>query len=252
MFERLCIMQFFWYRNFVFQESTHDITSPYYELMKQVGWFFFDLLVLGYVEDPSSGKSFHFPANLSWKLFIEVRHTIWFLCWFGNECVFVVVQVPSRNTAGDPLQNLEQFQKEVPVLDLLGTPVAIKHTSKFSVTGDVQLVCKYLKAFQTKRIDKLYRESRLFSIFITPGNINVKCILCIHFQIVLLWNLVPILNLERKNVKGFSIATCLIILRRIRSLRNYSSSKMFITKLSYQVNSCSVEYSLMIMKTLPW
>ena len=80
--------------------------------------------------------------------------------------VFFVVQVPSRNTAGDPLENLERFKKEVPVLDLLGTPVAIKHTSKFSITGDVQLVCKYLKAFQTKRIDKLYRECMLFSTFL--------------------------------------------------------------------------------------
>ena len=57
-----------------FQVSTHDTeNAQYYELMKKVGWFFFDLLVLGYVEDPSSGKSFYFPANLSWNLFIEVH-----------------------------------------------------------------------------------------------------------------------------------------------------------------------------------
>ena len=163
------LWNYFWYHNFVFQESTPDITSPYHELMKEVGWFFFDLLVLGYVEDPSSGKSFHFPANLSWKLFIEVIAIIFFNCKIsyvqaGMRFVFFyfVVQVPSRNTAGDPLENLEQFKTEVPVLGLLGTPVAIEHTSKFSLTGDVQLVCKYLKAFETKLIDRLYRERKLF------------------------------------------------------------------------------------------
>ena len=76
--------------------------------------------------------------------------------------VYFVVQVPSRNTKGDPLENLEQFKTEVPVLGLLGTPVPIEHTSKFTITGDVQLVCKYLKAFETEQIDRLYRECKLF------------------------------------------------------------------------------------------
>ena len=75
------------------------------------------------------------------------------------------MQVPSRNAAGDPLENLEQFKTEVPVLGLLGTPVPIEHTSKFSLTGDVQLVCKYLKAFETKQIDRLYQECKLFDTF---------------------------------------------------------------------------------------
>ena len=72
----------------------------------------------------------------------------------------------------DPLNYLERFKKEVPVLGLLGTPVAIEHTSKFSITEEVQLVCKYLKAYETtipspfadgaeiKRIDKPYWESK--------------------------------------------------------------------------------------------
>ena len=84
--------------------------------------------------------------------------------------ILCVVQVPSRSTTGDLRENLEQFKTEVPVLGLLGTPVAIEHTSKFSITSDVQLVCKYLKAFETKRIDKLYRERMLFHVSITFGN----------------------------------------------------------------------------------
>ena len=166
----------------MFQDSTPDKKSPYHELMNKVGWFFFDLLVLGYVEDPSSGKSFHFPANHSWKLFIEVSYTITFAS--SIECLHTcVVQVPSRSTKGEYHENLEQFKTEVPVLGLLGTPVAIEHTSKFSITSDVQLVCKYLKAFETKRIDKLYRERMLFHVSVTFG--NSKFIFCVHFQIVL-------------------------------------------------------------------
>ena len=84
--------------------------------------------------------------------------------------ILFVVQVPSGNTTGDPHENLEQFKTEVPVLSLLGTPVPIEHTSKFSITGDVQLVCKYLKALETKRIDKLYRERMSLHISITFGN----------------------------------------------------------------------------------
>lgn len=53
------------------------------------------------------------------------------------------------------------------MLGLLGTPVPIEHTSKFSITGDVQLVCKYLKALETKRIDNLYRERMLLHVSIT-------------------------------------------------------------------------------------
>ena len=65
--------------------------SPYHELINKVGWFFFDLLVLGYVEDPSSGKSFHFPANLSWKLFIEVSCSIGFFMLICSKLALNVI-----------------------------------------------------------------------------------------------------------------------------------------------------------------
>ena len=71
---------------------------------------------------------------------------------------YYCLQVPSRTAAENPIENLNQFKTEVPVLGLLGTPVAIEHNSNFDITDDVQLVCKYLKAYETKRIDKLYKE----------------------------------------------------------------------------------------------
>lgn len=42
------------------------------QLMEAIGWFFFDLLLLGYVEDPETGLSFRIPGSLQWALYIEV------------------------------------------------------------------------------------------------------------------------------------------------------------------------------------
>lgn len=74
--------------------------------------------------------------------------------------VLYVVQIPSQSAEVDPLKNLERFNSEMPVLALLGSPVPIEHTSKFSIAAEVQLVCKYLKAYETKKINKLYRERK--------------------------------------------------------------------------------------------
>ena len=41
--------------------------------MDTVNWFLFELLVLGYVEDPTSGASFRLPGGLCWAVYIEVR-----------------------------------------------------------------------------------------------------------------------------------------------------------------------------------
>ena len=48
----------------------------YNQLMDVVNWFFFDLLILGYVEDPTSGESFRLPGGLAWAVFVEVRELI--------------------------------------------------------------------------------------------------------------------------------------------------------------------------------
>ena len=72
------------------------------------------------------------------------------------------LQIPSRSAAVDPLKDLDHFKAEVPVLGLLGAPVPIEHSSKFSITHEVQLVCKYLRAYETKRIDKLHRDGKWF------------------------------------------------------------------------------------------
>lgn len=58
------------------------------------------------------------------------------------------------------------FYKEIPALQLLGTPYQIHKDVPLAVDTDVQLVCKYLRAYKAKlagnrmlSIDRLYREN---------------------------------------------------------------------------------------------
>ena len=44
----------------------------YHQLMEVIGWFFFDLFILSYVEDPDTGISFRIPGGLKWAVYIEV------------------------------------------------------------------------------------------------------------------------------------------------------------------------------------
>ena len=46
--------------------------TQYHQLMKVIDWFMFDLLVLGYVEDPDTGLSFRLPGGQEWSIYIEV------------------------------------------------------------------------------------------------------------------------------------------------------------------------------------
>ena len=60
-----------------------------------------------------------------------------------------------------PEMSLKEFFEDIPTLGLLGTPHVVYPGSPYVVDSDVQLVCKYLKAYRvsgTKGIDKLYKE----------------------------------------------------------------------------------------------
>ena len=46
--------------------------SRYHDMMANIGWFFFDLFVLGYVEDHKSGLSFRLPGGMQWSVYVEV------------------------------------------------------------------------------------------------------------------------------------------------------------------------------------
>ena len=116
------------------------------ELMETIGWFFFNLLVLGYVEDPSTGASFRFPGGQEWAIYIEV---------------------PSLDHTYNPEESLRIFCEKVPTLRILGSPHVINLATPYVVDQDVQLVCKYLRAYKiggTKGIDRLYKEGLLMLI----------------------------------------------------------------------------------------
>lgn len=49
-----------------------QVTKEGRSISDKIGWFFFDLLLLGYVEDPPTGLSFSFSLDTSWNLYIEV------------------------------------------------------------------------------------------------------------------------------------------------------------------------------------
>jgi len=63
----------------------------------------------------------------------------------------------------NPKEFLEDFLSEIPILRTLGTAELVESTAQYSVKSnpDVQLVCKYLKAYETggeKGIDRLFKE----------------------------------------------------------------------------------------------
>ena len=45
----------------------------YEQLLETIGWFFFDIFILGYAEDPVTGNSFRFPGGMSWAIYVEVN-----------------------------------------------------------------------------------------------------------------------------------------------------------------------------------
>ena len=55
-------------------------------------------------------------------------------------------------------KNLADFFDEVPVLKLIGTIKIINDSIPYDVDNDVQLVCKYLQAYECGKINRLYDE----------------------------------------------------------------------------------------------
>ena len=131
------------------EESQGDSERDHLKaLVETISWFFFDLLVLGYVEDTNTGASFRIPGGLEWAIYIEV---------------------PSLGHNSKPEESLHLFCNALPTLGLLGSPHFIHHATPYAVDSDVQLVCKYLRAFKAYRnghigINKLYKERKLHKL----------------------------------------------------------------------------------------
>ena len=60
--------------NYIFiQDQEAIVKNKYRSLMEIVGWFFFELFLLGYVEDAETGLSFYLPKKLELVVYIEVH-----------------------------------------------------------------------------------------------------------------------------------------------------------------------------------
>ena len=68
--------------------------------------------------------------------------------------------MPSRDQYGNPEEFLKRFCEDVPALALLGSPILIESDSSYDIDDDVQLICKYLRAYDTGEINRLYRECK--------------------------------------------------------------------------------------------
>ena len=151
------------YFNFTITCHKNDVKDgkdylEYMELMRRVNWFFFDLLVLNYVSDSNSPLIFRVPAGMHWRLYIEV---------------------PSRPDENDPLNNLKDFQEEIPIFSIMGTPHLIGGDLPYLVDKDVQLICKYLHAYSVfidKKgigVNRLYDERRKIKVsFSTEADLD--------------------------------------------------------------------------------
>ena len=114
------------------------------ELMDSLGWFFYHLLILGYVEDPTTGISYCLPGKQDWTVYVEV---------------------PSLDRSHKPEESLQIFSSDIPTFGLLGTADSINQKELiYTVDRDVQLVCKYLKAYEIGQgdegIDRLFETRR--------------------------------------------------------------------------------------------
>ena len=92
-------------------------------------------------------------------------------------------QVPSRDRTTTPGESLKLFYQEVPVLHLLGSPHYIHPDIPLAIDQDVQLVCKYLRAYKqgSRGIDREYREGSRLVKFSTDSDLSEdECHVLLH------------------------------------------------------------------------
>ena len=129
------------YFNFTAPFPCESEVKEYNDLMTEVFWFLFSLIGLGFVEDVETGESFRLSGSSELRFFIEV---------------------PSDTSNGKDAPYLDLFLARLPLFKYLGRKHEVNPCELFDVNGDVQIVCKYLKAYDEtdrkgdKTIDTLF------------------------------------------------------------------------------------------------
>ena len=67
-----CYYIYITYATCIQKNVAEEERKEFETLMDKIGWFMFDFLVLGYIQDPHTGASFSVPLTENWKIFIEV------------------------------------------------------------------------------------------------------------------------------------------------------------------------------------
>eukprot|EP00118_Oscarella_pearsei_P023946 m.294339 g.294339 ORF g.294339 m.294339 type:complete len:5643 (+) comp40744_c0_seq7:98-17026(+) len=120
-------------------DSTSDDVAQYRSLMAEVFWFLFSLIGMGFVEDVETGESFRLSASLQWHIFVEV---------------------PSSPVGEEHSDSLSGFLEWIPLFKYVGAKNHVSREERLDVDNDVQLVCKYLKAYSSGDIDRLHKNKR--------------------------------------------------------------------------------------------
>ena len=144
-------------------------SAAYIELFNRIGWFFFELLVLGAVEDLKSASIFRLHKTAMWQFYIEVCSYFWLsliimICVSDHTFTITLYasssyQVPPSYAAQSNLSTAHQleksfleFQESIPLFQYVGRRVMLGVINHYAVDAEVQLVCKYLKACKTERV----------------------------------------------------------------------------------------------------
>ncbi|XP_065828093.1 uncharacterized protein [Oscarella lobularis] len=130
------------YFNFTAPFPCESEVKEYNDLMTEVFWFLFSLIGLGFVEDVETGESFRLSGSFELRFFIEV---------------------PSDTSNGKDAPCLDRFLARLPLFKYVGRKHEVDPDERFDLNDDVQVVCKYLNAYDEtdrkgkKKIDTLIR-----------------------------------------------------------------------------------------------
>eukprot|EP01047_Picozoa_sp_COSAG01_P012374 COSAG01_NODE_556_length_15526_cov_13.393725_1_plen_5121_part_01 len=111
------------------------------DLMQLISKFFFSLLVLRSVEDPSTGDCFNVPPGANLQVFVEIP----------DRQGHLEVQGARRSSSS----LIEEIVAEVPILAAIGD-FRDAAQAEFDINDEALHVAKYLKADQDGTIDQLY------------------------------------------------------------------------------------------------
>lgn len=80
--------------------------------------------------------------------------------------MYVHPQIPAKELKCDLEEYFQKFTEEVAVLGLLGDAHQVEASTEYTVDADVQLVCKYLRAYDEPKINRMYQEGECVCIMV--------------------------------------------------------------------------------------